>query len=80
MGEVRKRTRWMRNPNLLRVDQIGPRDTYVLYFDGDSGTGWEMLPDLKNNDKFKTTGEAIELIGGELKFAQNYLSGFDLTV
>jgi hypothetical protein len=80
MGEVRKRTRWMRNPNLLRVDQIGPRDTYVLYFDGNSGTGWEMLPDTKGTDKFKTTGEAIELVGGELKFAENYLSGFDLKV
>jgi hypothetical protein len=80
MGEVRKRTRWVRSPNLLRLDQIGPRDTYVLYFDGGSGSGWEMLPDLKNTDKFKTTGEAIELVGGELKFAQNYLSGFDLKV
>src|SRR5262245_60804206 len=27
LGEVRKRTRWMRSPNLLRLDQIGPRDT-----------------------------------------------------
>jgi hypothetical protein len=80
MGEVRKRTRWMRSPNLLRLDQIGPRDTYVVYFDGGSGSGWEMLPDLKNTDKFKTTGEAIELVGGELKFAQGYLSGFDLKV
>jgi hypothetical protein len=80
MGEVRKRTRWMRSSNLLRVDQIGARATYVLYFNGGSESGWEMLPDLKNNDKFKTTGEAIELVGGELKFAQNYLSGFDLRV
>ena len=80
MGEVRKRTRWMRNSNLLRVDQIGPRDTYVLYFDGNSGTGWEMLPDTKGTDKFKTTGEAIEMAGGELKFAENYLSNFDLKV
>lgn len=76
MGEVRKRTRWMRSPNLLRLDQIGPRDTYVLYFHGDLGSGWEMLPDLKNPDAFKTTGKSIELVGGELKFAKNYLSGF----
>jgi hypothetical protein len=80
MGEVVKRTRWIQSPNLLRLDQIGPRDTYVLYFDGGSGSGWEMLPDLKNPDKFKTAGEAIELVGGELKFAENYLSGFDLNV
>lgn len=76
IGEVRKRTRWMRNPNLLRLDQIGPGDTYVLYFDGTSGTGWEILPDLKSPDAFKTTGKAIELAGGELRFAKNYLSGF----
>jgi len=37
MGEVRKRTRWIR-PNYLRVDQIGPGSTYVLYCDG--ATGW----------------------------------------
>jgi hypothetical protein len=78
MGEVRKRTRWMRSPNLLRLDQLGPRDTYVLYFDGGSGSGWEILPDVKGPDRFKTTGESIELVGGELKFAQNYLSGFQL--
>lgn len=76
LGEVRKRTRWMRNPNVLRLDQIGPRDTYVLYFDGASGSGWEILPDLKGSDTFKTAGEAIELVGGELQFAKNYLSGF----
>jgi hypothetical protein len=80
MGQVRKRTRWMRKPSLLRLDQIGPRDTYVLYFDGDSQSGWEILPDMKNPDKFKTTGEAIELTGGELQFAQSYFSGFDLRV
>jgi len=77
MGQVRKRTRWMQSPNLLRLDQIGPRDTYVLYFDGTSGTGWEILPDLKGPDKFKTTGKAIELVGGELEFAKNYLSRFE---
>lgn len=79
-GEVRKRTRWIRSPNLLRVDQIGPRDTYVLFFDGSSGSGWEMLPDLKNADRFKTAGEAIALTGGELLFAKNYISGFDLNL
>ena len=41
LGEVRKRTRWMRRPNLLRLDQIGPRGTYVLYFEASSGSGWE---------------------------------------
>jgi hypothetical protein len=78
LGEVRKRTRWMRSPNLLRLDQIGPRDTYVLYFDGSSG--WEMLPDLKDPEKFKTTGKALELVGGELRFARSYLSGFQFNV
>jgi len=76
MGEVRKRTRWMRSPNLLRLDQIGPRDTYVLYFDGGLDSGWEILPDLKNPEKFRTTGKPIELVGGELRFARGYLSGF----
>jgi hypothetical protein len=80
IGEVRKRTRWMQNPNLLRLDQIGPRDTYVLYFDGGSSSGWEMLPDMKNTDLFKTTGESIELVGGELKFAKSYLSGFEFNM
>jgi len=80
LGEVRKRTRWIRNPNLLRVDQIGPRGTYVLYLDGGSDSGWEILPDLQSADRFKTTGKAIELTGGELDFARGYLSGFDLTV
>ena len=42
IGHVMKRTRWIR-PNYLRVDQIGPGDTYVLYFNGTSG--WEILPD-----------------------------------
>ena len=65
LGEVRKRTRWIR-PNYLRLDQVGPGDTYVLYFDGTSG--WEILPD-------KTVAN---LSGGELKFAQNYLSGLNL--
>lgn len=67
LGQVDKRTRWIR-PNHLRIDQIGPFDTYALYFDGTSG--WEILPD-KNVKK---------LVGGELKFAQNYLRNFDLNV
>jgi hypothetical protein len=67
LGEVRKRTRWIR-PNYLRVDQIGPFDTYALYFDGSSG--WEILPDKS----------AKELVGSELKFAQGYLRNFDLNV
>ena len=75
LGEVRKRTRWMQSPNLLRLDQIGARDTYVLYFDETSGSGWEILPDLKGPE-FKTTGTSIELVGGELSFAKGYLSGF----
>jgi hypothetical protein len=78
LGDVRKRTRWMRVPNLLRLDQRGPRGTYVLYFDGGANAGWEILPDLTSPDRFKTTGTAIELAGGELKFAKSYLSGFEL--
>jgi len=80
LGEVRKRTRWMRSPNLLRLDQIGPRDTYVLYFDGSSSSGWEILPDLNNPDPLKTSGKPIELVGGELKFAKGYLSGFQFNM
>ena len=78
LGEVRKRTRWIRQPNLLRVDQIGPRGTYVLYFDGTSG--WEILPDVSSADRYKTMGTAIELVGGELQFAKGYLSGFELNL
>ena len=78
IGQVTKRTRWMRSPNLLRLDQIGPRDTYVLYFDGGSGAGWEILPDLNGPEGFKTTGQVIDLVGGELRFARSYLSGFQL--
>jgi len=80
LGEVRKRTRWVRTPNVLRIDQRGPRGTYVLYFDGGSGAGWELLPDLADSDPFKTTGTAIPLAGGELKFATGYLSGFELNL
>lgn len=80
LGEVRKRTRWMRTPNAVRLDQKGPRGTYVLYFEGDSGSGWEILPDLQGSDPFKTTGTAIPLAGGELQFAKSYLSGFELNL
>lgn len=61
-----KRTRWIR-PNLLRLDQVGPGDTYVLYFDGVQG--WEILPDKPG---------VRDLVGNELQFAQRYLSGFIL--
>ncbi len=66
LGEVRKRTRWVR-PNYLRADQAGLGSTYVLYFDGTSG--WEILPGTKS---------VAELAGGELKFAQKYLRDFVL--
>jgi hypothetical protein len=42
IGQVTKRTHWIR-PDYLRLDQVGPGDTYVRYFDGRSG--WEILPD-----------------------------------
>jgi hypothetical protein len=64
-GTVRKRVRFIR-PNYLRIDQVGPDDTYVLYFDGTSG--WEILPD-------KTVAD---LAGGELRFARGYLTGLSL--
>ena len=80
LGEVRKRTRWMRRPNLLRLDQIGRRGTYVLYFDARSESGWEILPDLSNPDPYRTSGKSTELAGGELKFASNYLWGFPLSM
>jgi hypothetical protein len=64
-GQVRKRTRWVR-PSYLRLDQVGPDDTYVPYCDGRSG--WEILPN-------KTVAD---LVGGELKFAQKYLRDFSL--
>jgi len=80
LGDVRKRTRWIKNPSTLRLDQRGPRGTYVLYVDGGSGTGWEILPDTQGADPFKTSGVVTELAGGELQFAKGYLSGFDLTL
>lgn len=64
-GVVRKRVRFIRR-SYLRIDQAGPGDTYVLYFDGTSG--WESLP----NGKFQ------KLAGGELQFAQGYLGGLQL--
>lgn len=76
LGQVRKRTRWMRNPNVIRLDQVGPRDTYVLFYDGSAASGWEILPDRDSPDPMKTTGKPIDLTGGELRFAQSYLSGF----
>ncbi|HEX7051739.1 MAG TPA: hypothetical protein VF188_16155 [Longimicrobiales bacterium] len=76
LGQFRKRTRWMREPNLIRLDQIGPRGTYVLFYDGSAGAGWEILPDMNGSDPLRTTGEAVDLTGGELQFAQHYLSGF----
>jgi len=66
LGEVRKRTRWVR-PGYLRADQVCPGSTYVLYFDGTSG--WEILPGTQT-----VTG----LTGGELQFAQKYVRDFVL--
>lgn len=67
LGTVRKRVRWIR-PNYLRIDQSGPYDTYVLFFDGRAG--WEIMPDRSVRD----------LSGAELTFAQNYLHGLDFNV
>jgi len=67
MGVVRKRVRFIR-PSHLRLDQVGQRDSYVLYFDGTSG--WEILPD----------GTVADLKDGELTFARNYLYGFNLNI
>lgn len=68
IGVVTKRTRWIR-PNFLRLDQMGPGDTYVLYFDGTQG--WEILPDKPG---------VRDLVGEELDFAKRYLSGFMLNL
>jgi hypothetical protein len=65
IGHVVKRTRWIKR-NYLRIDQVGPGDTYVLYFDGTGG--WEILPG----------GTVADLAGGELEFARSYLSSFML--
>jgi hypothetical protein len=66
-GVVYKRTRWIK-PNIVRLDQIGMGDTYVLFFDGKAG--WEILPDK---------GFA-KLAGEELDFAQGYAQGVDVMV
>ena len=68
IGDVIKRTRWIR-PNYLRVDQVGPGSTYVLYFDGKSG--WEILPG---------TAKVIDIEGGELTFARGYVRTFTLNL
>jgi hypothetical protein len=41
LGRTAKRIRWMA-PGQLRMDQRGPGNTLVLYFDGVSG--WEIVP------------------------------------
>src|SRR5437762_13477628 len=66
LGEVTKRTRWVR-PNLLRVDQVGPGSTYVLYFDG--AAGWELIPG---------TQRVVDVAGDELEFARGYVRDFKL--
>jgi hypothetical protein len=66
MGEVLKRTRWIR-PSVLRIDQVGPGSTYVLYFDGDAG--WEILPG---------TRQVVPIAGGELEFARKYIRTYRL--
>lgn len=68
LGSVTKRTRWIK-PNYLRLDQLGPGNTYLLYFDGTSG--WEILPDKPG---------VRDLVGSELDFAKGYLSGFLLNM
>jgi len=78
LGRVRKRTRWMRSPNVVRLDQLGYRGTYVLFFDGATGAGWEIPPDVAGTDPFKTDGKPVPLKDGELTFAKGYLSGFVL--
>jgi hypothetical protein len=67
LGTVRKRVRWV-GPNYLRIDQSGPYDTYVLFFDGTAG--WGITPDKSVRD----------LSGGELTFAKNYLHGLDFNL
>jgi len=64
-GVVYKRTRW-RKPAVLRLDQVGPGDTYVLFFSGNSG--WEILPDKG----------LVDLAGSELEFARGYANGVDI--
>jgi hypothetical protein len=78
LGEVRKRTRWIKTPNVIRLDQRGPRGTYVLFFDRESSAGWEIPPQLSGPDPYQTTGKVIALADGELRFAKAYLAGFEL--
>jgi hypothetical protein len=80
LGAVRNRTRWIQDPGMLRLDQMGPRGTCVLFLDGGTSTGWEILPDVQGADAYKTAGVAVELSGGELAFAKGDLSGFELNL
>jgi hypothetical protein len=64
-GTVRKHVRFIR-PTILRIDQVGPGDSYSLYCNGEAG--WEIMPD----------GKTQELTGGELRFAQVYINGLQL--
>jgi len=69
-GNTQKRVRWIA-PSYLRIDQVGPGSTYVLFFDG--AEGWEILPDRASADR--TKGGPITLAGSELEFAKGYASG-----
>lgn len=64
-GTVRKRVRFIR-PSNLRIDQVGPGDTYALYFDGKSG--WQITPE----------GKLTDLSASDIRFAQGYLNGLRL--
>lgn len=66
LGQVVKRIRWVA-PGHLRMDQVGPGNTFVLYFDGTAG--WEILPGGV---------AAIPLSDGELRFAQKQHRDFPL--
>lgn len=68
LGRTVKRIRWI-SPGHLRMDQVGPGNTFVLYFDG--AAGWEILPAGK---------AAIPLTGGELRFAQKQHRDFPLRI
>jgi hypothetical protein len=78
LGAVSKRTRWRQMPPAIRLDQRGPRGTYVLYYNAATGAGWEILPDLTSPNPYKTLGKVVDLAGGELEFARSYLTGFPL--
>jgi hypothetical protein len=68
LGQTVKRIRWI-SPGYLRMDQVGPGNTFVLYFDGRNG--WEILPG---------GAAAIPLSGGELRFAQKQHRDFPLKI